>query len=291
MPSAVPASTRLAAQSAAAKLRERADALHPDEDLAASIAANADAGDAFARGYGALKEIGLEDKLLDRFATENATGSEMRQAADVLDQLAQSEDVPGPGRKRGEARVSKSFVRRFRVAAILTALLCGLPIMLFGGVFLVRGSLAAREWWDARDAPNVVARPERAAPPAPALAPVAQGFEATKEGKIVPPKPRDYVADRAGILDPAAARALNGRLLQFERETSNQLVVFVDRRVPPGTTLEELSAASIRHWGVGQEGKDNGAILFVFVDDRKMRIEVGYGLESVLTDARSKRIT
>lgn len=290
MPSEVPASTRVAADAAAAKLRARAAALHPDEELTASIAANADAGDAFAHAYGALRELGLEDKVLDRFAMENATASEMRDAADILEQLARSEDVPGRRRKRGEVRVAKSVVRRFRVAAIVVALVLGLPIVVFGGVFLVSGSHAAREWWHARDGSSVAPTPVTAAP-SPPLAPVAQGFETTKEGRIVPPRPRDYVADRAGILDPGAARALNGRLLQFERETSNQLVVFVDRRVPTGTTLEELGASTIRHWGVGQKGKDNGAILFVFVDDRTMRIEAGYGLESVLTDARSKRIT
>ena len=47
----------------------------------------------------------------------------------------------------------------------------------------------------------------------------------------------------------------------------------------------------MHQWGVGQKGKDNGAVLFLFTGDRKMRIEVGYGLEGVLTDAKSKQIT
>src|SRR2546430_17650586 len=47
----------------------------------------------------------------------------------------------------------------------------------------------------------------------------------------------------------------------------------------------------MHQWGVGQKGKDNGAVLFLFTGDRKMRIEVGYGLEAVLTDAKSKEIT
>jgi uncharacterized protein len=55
--------------------------------------------------------------------------------------------------------------------------------------------------------------------------------------------------------------------------------------------MEELTAASLQHWGVGQKEKDNGVILFAFIENRQMRIEVGYGLEGVLTDARSKRIT
>lgn len=106
----------------------------------------------------------------------------------------------------------------------------------------------------------------------------------------LPAAPTRYVSDPANLLDDGRENALNERLAQYERETSNQLIVYVDRSVPAGTTLEEMSAEAIRTWAVGQEKKDNGAILFLFVDDRESRIEVGYGLEGVLTDARSKRI-
>ena len=61
--------------------------------------------------------------------------------------------------------------------------------------------------------------------------------------------------------------------------------------MPAGTTLEEMSSAAMRAWGVGQKGKRNGVALFVFVDDRAMRIEVGYGLEGALPDAAAHRIT
>jgi uncharacterized protein len=69
------------------------------------------------------------------------------------------------------------------------------------------------------------------------------------------------------------------------------VLVYVDKKVPEGTTLEEMTAQAIHEWGVGNEKKDNGVILFLFTDDRKMRIEVGYGLEGSLTDAKSKLIT
>jgi uncharacterized protein len=104
----------------------------------------------------------------------------------------------------------------------------------------------------------------------------------------LPPKPDHYVTDHAGVLKNA--NALNEKLAQFERDTSDQIVVYVDRRLPADTTMEELASEAMRQWGVGQRGKDNGAILFVFVEDRKMRIEVGYGLEASLTDAKSRRI-
>jgi uncharacterized protein len=107
----------------------------------------------------------------------------------------------------------------------------------------------------------------------------------------LPAKPARYVTDNAGVLGQARADALNEKLAQFERDTSNQVLVYVDRNLPPDTTIEEMGAEAIRKWGVGQKGKDNGAILFVFTGARKMRIEVGYGLESTLTDAKSKRIT
>ena len=107
----------------------------------------------------------------------------------------------------------------------------------------------------------------------------------------LPPKPARYVTDNAGVLGDARANALNEKLAQFERDTSDQVLVYVDRDLPPDTTIEEMGAEAIRKWGVGQKGKDNGAILFVFTGEKKMRIETGYGLESTLTDAKSKRIT
>jgi uncharacterized protein len=84
---------------------------------------------------------------------------------------------------------------------------------------------------------------------------------------------------------------VNEKLAQFERATSDQVLVYVDRNLPPDTTIEQFSNEAMHQWGVGQKGKDNGAVLFLFTSDRKMRIEVGYGLEAVLTDAKSRDIT
>lgn len=106
----------------------------------------------------------------------------------------------------------------------------------------------------------------------------------------LPPAPQKYVTDAAGVLDDDREHALNEKLAEHERRTTNQVIVYVDRHVPEGTTIEEMGAEAIRTWGVGQAKVDNGAILFLFIDDRESRIEVGYGLEGVLTDALSKRI-
>ena len=107
----------------------------------------------------------------------------------------------------------------------------------------------------------------------------------------LPPKPTHYVTDRAGILDARREGTLNAKLAQFERDTSNQILVYTDERLPPDTSIEDMGAEAMRQWGVGRKGKDNGAIFFVFTGERKMRIEVGYGFEATLTDAKSKHIT
>ena len=106
----------------------------------------------------------------------------------------------------------------------------------------------------------------------------------------LPPAPVRYVTDAAGVIPDDREAALNAKLEQHDRDTSNQIIVYVDRKVPAGTTLEEMGLEAIRTWKVGQAKKDNGAILFLFIDDRRSRIEVGYGLEGFLTDARSKQI-
>jgi uncharacterized protein len=96
----------------------------------------------------------------------------------------------------------------------------------------------------------------------------------------VPPRPDRYATDRAGVV-PAA---------RLSRDTSNQVLVYVDRRLPPNASIEEYATTALTKWGVGQKGKDNGVLFFVFVDDRQMRIEVGYGLEAALPDIRAASI-
>ncbi|HEX6099067.1 MAG TPA: TPM domain-containing protein [Thermoanaerobaculia bacterium] len=106
----------------------------------------------------------------------------------------------------------------------------------------------------------------------------------------LPQAPTKYVTDAADVLEDEREHALNEKLAQYDRDTSNQVIVYVDRQVPVGTTIEEMGAEAIRTWQVGQVKKDNGAILFLFIEDRASRVEVGYGLEGVLTDAKSKGI-
>jgi uncharacterized protein len=97
------------------------------------------------------------------------------------------------------------------------------------------------------------------------------------------------VVDEAGILDPAARAALTDKLAALEAKTSDQLVV-VTLRSLQGTSIEDFGVELGRGWRIGQKDKNNGALLIVAPSERKVRIEVGYGLEGELTDAVSRLI-
>ena len=121
-----------------------------------------------------------------------------------------------------------------------------------------------------------------------ALAQIA-GWEHTTEGLAPIPALSARVTDLTGTLAPAERQALEAKLAAWEQQTGNQLAVLL----VPSTQPEPIEAYSIRvaeAWKIGRKGQDNGALLLVAKDDRKLRIEVGYGFEGVLTDATSKRI-
>ncbi len=118
----------------------------------------------------------------------------------------------------------------------------------------------------------------------------AAPLSADRYDDLIPEKPQRYVTDRAGVFGPGEAEALNARLEQFERDTSSQVLVWADQKIPEGFTLEDFTVRAAQKWGAGQKQTDNGAILFVFPEDRKVRIEVGYGLEGTLPDVTAKRI-
>ncbi|MEO8054739.1 MAG: TPM domain-containing protein [Acidobacteriota bacterium] len=109
-------------------------------------------------------------------------------------------------------------------------------------------------------------------------------------GPPVPPAPTRFVTDKAGVLSAGAAASLEQRLESFEKETSNQFLVYTERAVPEGTTLEEYTVACAQAWKAGQTQRKNGMILFVFPESRKVRLEVGYGLEGAMPDALSRRV-
>jgi uncharacterized protein len=104
-----------------------------------------------------------------------------------------------------------------------------------------------------------------------------------------PPAPTRWVTDDAQAMAPAARVALDQRLREYEQTTGHQVVVYIARSTG-GEPIEDWAARTFAEWKVGRTGLDDGVALFVFTDDHTARIEVGYGLEDVLTDVASSRI-
>jgi uncharacterized protein len=106
----------------------------------------------------------------------------------------------------------------------------------------------------------------------------------SQAAEVIPPKPPGYFQDNAGVVSKSAALRFNEQLAQFERETSNQVWVVVYPRMQSDSSVEDYTYRVKDAWKVGQKGLNNGVVLFVFVQDRKMYIQVGYGLEGALPD-------
>ncbi len=103
------------------------------------------------------------------------------------------------------------------------------------------------------------------------------------------PKLTGRVVDNAELLSTSERERLTSLLAEHESQTTNQVVV-VTLKSLQGYVIEDFGYQLARHWGIGQEGKDNGVLLVVAPTERKVRIEVGYGLEGTLTDALSRNI-
>ena len=97
------------------------------------------------------------------------------------------------------------------------------------------------------------------------------------------------VVDNAELLSTSEHERLTRLLAEHESQTTNQVVV-VTLKSLQGYEIEDFGYQLGRHWGIGQGGKDNGVLLVVAPTERKVRIEVGYGLEGTLTDALSRNI-
>ncbi|MGO4670596.1 YgcG family protein [Bosea sp. 2YAB26] len=97
------------------------------------------------------------------------------------------------------------------------------------------------------------------------------------------------IVDNANLLDAAARSRIEQKLQAHEAKTSDQVVVAT---VPSlqGYAVEDFSNRLFRHWQLGEKARNNGVLLLVAPNERKVRIEVGYGLEGALTDALSKVI-
>ena len=109
--------------------------------------------------------------------------------------------------------------------------------------------------------------------------------------EVIPPTPKAYFNDYANVVSKEAASGFNEQLAQFERETSDQVVVAVFPKMQSDSDIADYTQRVAQAWGVGQKDRRNGVVLFVFIQDRKMFIQVGYGLEGALPDATAFDIT
>jgi len=105
----------------------------------------------------------------------------------------------------------------------------------------------------------------------------------------LPPSPAHYFNDSAGLVSAADSQRLDAKLKAFDEQTSNQVVVAIFPELA-SPSLEDFTIRTARSWRAGREKLNNGVVLFVFVKDRKSRIEVGYGLEGALPDVTAKQI-
>src|ERR1041385_7141527 len=94
----------------------------------------------------------------------------------------------------------------------------------------------------------------------------------------IPPSPTRWVTDTAGLMSPQGRAAVDAKLEAYERTTGHQVVVWIGKTID-GADLADWAVRTFAAWKVGRKGLDDGIAMFVLADDRKIDIEVGYGLE------------
>lgn len=102
-------------------------------------------------------------------------------------------------------------------------------------------------------------------------------------------KEKKLVYDIAEVLSPSEEASLEHKLRQYNDTTSTQIVIILDHSLE-GHPISHYTAELAHSWGIGQKGKDNGILIYAAMKDREIRIENGYGIEYLLTDALSRRL-
>lgn len=115
-------------------------------------------------------------------------------------------------------------------------------------------------------------------------------FTGARAQEVMPPAPARHFHDEAGLVSPAVAQRLDAELDEFERATSNQLLVAIYPRMQSDSSVADYTQRIAQSWHAGTKGRNNGAILFIFSQEHRLYIQTGYGLEGVLPDALCKRI-
>jgi uncharacterized protein len=109
------------------------------------------------------------------------------------------------------------------------------------------------------------------------------------QGILPPPNPPQLVNDKAGVLTSQEVRALEEMLVAVDDSTSNQIVIVLLQTLE-GYPIEEYATRLFREWGIGNKKTNNGVLILAAINDRKVRIEVGYGLEGAIPDIIANHI-
>ncbi len=111
-----------------------------------------------------------------------------------------------------------------------------------------------------------------------------------RAAETLPAVPTRYFNDYAHVVSPGTVDRLNTELETLEKESSNQILVAIYPKMETESSIEDYCHRIFATWHVGQKGKNNGAVLFIFAQDHKMRIETNTGLEGALPDATCEDI-
>jgi uncharacterized protein len=118
------------------------------------------------------------------------------------------------------------------------------------------------------------------------LAVIAPSAVLTAESVNTLPAPTGYVNDFAGVLSPATKYNVENLCTQVDRQAHAQIAVVTIKTIDGDQSIEEFATALEDKWKVGAKGTDRGVLMLLVMNPRKGRIEVGYGLEGILNDAR-----
>lgn len=114
-------------------------------------------------------------------------------------------------------------------------------------------------------------------------------FQLSLHAKQIPPKSNQLVTDYIGLLSSNERLQLERKLVAYDDTSSTQIAIVIENSLE-GDDVFEYSYRLAESWGIGQDGKDNGILVYIAFQDRQLYIQTGYGTEGFLTDAMAKRI-
>jgi uncharacterized protein len=193
----------------------------------------------------------------------------------------------GASRQRFELARRACRPRLFSSPVALAALLLAALVLLFEGTSAAQDEPSRPGLGSSSDVMQDPSRPA-GEPARPRRGPPPEAVEQSGSELAVPPL-QGRVNDLAGVLPPESRQRLELRLTAYEQKTGHQLVVLT---VPSlgGAPVEDFTLRVVEAWKLGRKDRDDGVLLLVAVQDRKIRIEVGYGLEGELPDVLAGRI-